>query len=190
MGKKGSACYGNYDYDAGDVPGWGSIKSFPSIINIALCGGKCDTTPGCCSFEYSPTEKICNLNTECKPTTTEVYKDYRFCVKTSKCPRPYSNHNGDVPGWGSIKSFPSISDIVGCGGKCDTTPGCCSIEYSPTEKICNLNTECKPTTTVVYKDYLFCAKEEAAQGKPAGKSPGGLPFALKFAMNQMKHGKK
>ena len=77
----GSTCPSKYTPHAGDVPGWGSIGSFPSISDIGICEDKCDLTTGCCSFEYSPTEKICNLNTECRPTKAEVYKDYAFCMK-------------------------------------------------------------------------------------------------------------
>ena len=77
----------------------------------------------------------------------------------STCPFPYSNDVGDVPGWGSIKSLPSISNIESCARHCSTTPfRCCSFEYSPTRRKCNLNTECRPTTTAVFGDYAFCVK--------------------------------
>ena len=83
----GSTCPAQYTNYAGDVPGWGSIRSLLSINNVASCARNCDLTSGCCSFEYSPTERRCNLNTECKPTTAAVHKDYTFCVKGIKTKR-------------------------------------------------------------------------------------------------------
>ena len=74
------------------------------------------------------------------------------------CPVYYSNVPGDVPGWGSIRSLPSIKDVASCASHCDLTSGCCSFEFSTTEMICNLNRECKPTRTANYKDYAFCVK--------------------------------
>ena len=76
----GSSCPVHYYKDAGDVPGWGSIQSLPSINNVVSCARHCDVTSGCCSFEYSPTEMKCNLNRECRPTKG-AYKDYAFYVK-------------------------------------------------------------------------------------------------------------
>ena len=77
----GSTCPVQYTNYAGDVPGWGSIQSLLSINNDTSCAKHCDLTSGCCSFEYSPTERRCNLNRECKPTRAEVHKNYTFCVK-------------------------------------------------------------------------------------------------------------
>ena len=87
-------CPENYTEYPGDVPGWGSIISLPSffaspdlpsIDDINSCALACDLTPDCCSFEFSQTEVRCNLNTECGPTSTEIYKDYTFCVKGNSC---------------------------------------------------------------------------------------------------------
>jgi hypothetical protein len=152
-----STCPVQYHIEAGDVPGWGSISGLHSINSVSSCAEHCDLTYGCCSFEYSLTERRCNLNRECKPTTT-VYKDYAYCVKGSTCPVQYTNYAGDVPGWGSIRSLLSINNVASCANHCDLTSGCCSFEYSPTERRCNLNTECKPTTAAVHKDYTFCVK--------------------------------
>ena len=73
------------------------------------------------------------------------------------CPSPYTEIPGDVGDWGSLESHSSIDNILSCARLCDGNPACCSFEYSPTEKKCNLNKECKPTRQV-YKDYAFCAK--------------------------------
>ena len=88
-------CPENYTEYPGDVPGWGSIMSLtsphefeyklPPIDDINSCAQACDGTLDCCSFEFSQTEVRCNLNTECGPTSTEIYKDYTFCVKGNSC---------------------------------------------------------------------------------------------------------
>ena len=65
----------------GDLPGMGQIESNPSIEESVLdCSDKCNDETNCCSFEYSGTEKKCNLNSDCQPTQA-VYKDYSFCSK-------------------------------------------------------------------------------------------------------------
>ena len=35
----------------------------------------------CCSYEYSPKEKTCNLNKNCKPTEEQT-KDFKLCVES------------------------------------------------------------------------------------------------------------
>ena len=66
----------------GDIPGVGQIGSNPSIEESVLdCSERCNVETNCCSFEYSSTEKKCNLNIDCQPTTQAVYKDYGFCSK-------------------------------------------------------------------------------------------------------------
>ena len=75
-----TGCPDGYAYHAGDIPGWGSLSSHNSIDDIASCAEQCDGTPACCSFEYNPTGKICNLNEECRPSTGPV-EGVAFCVK-------------------------------------------------------------------------------------------------------------
>ena len=59
----------------------GQIGSNPSIEESILdCSNRCNGEANCCSFEYSITEKNCNLNSDCQPTVN-VYKDYAFCSK-------------------------------------------------------------------------------------------------------------
>ena len=55
------------------------MGSFSNIPNNDECGMKCLSTAGCRSYEYSPTEKKCNLNTVDAPSRG-IYKDYAFCV--------------------------------------------------------------------------------------------------------------
>merc|ERR1711936_664511 len=66
--------------NASDGPGKGSITQLNSIDNISTCAGYCNANSICCSFEYSPTEEMCNLNMECQPILPMV-EDFCFCVK-------------------------------------------------------------------------------------------------------------
>ena len=71
------------------VPGWvpGRIPSrgFKHRDNQELdqCAEFCNKTPECCSFEYSPKRRMCNLNKECKPTQSQL-QDFVFCVSKRK----------------------------------------------------------------------------------------------------------
>ena len=62
--KKVSAdCPSGYELKHGDIPGWGQVGKNPSIERkISDCSARCDNQEECCSFEYSPTRKRCNLN--------------------------------------------------------------------------------------------------------------------------------
>ena len=104
-------------------------------------------------------------NTKKKCNTYSRYIQTHFFIPV--CPENYTEYPGDVPGWGSIMSLPSfwgssdlppINDMNSCAYACNLTPDCCSFEFSQTEVKCNLNTECGPTTTEIYKDYIFCVK--------------------------------
>ena len=65
----------------GDIPGRGQIGNNPSTeATISDCSNRCNSQPNCFSFEYSATEKKCNLNRDYLPTQ-DVYKDYSFCSK-------------------------------------------------------------------------------------------------------------
>ena len=71
---------------------------------------------------------------------------------------------GDIPGVGQIGSNPSIEEsVLDCSERCIEETNCCSFEYSSTEKKCNLNIDCQPTTEAVYKDYSFCSKGNLAE---------------------------
>ena len=77
----------------------------------------------------------------------------------SDCPQGYQLTQGDIPGWGnSIKPGGYLNQNIGqCKDLCNANNLCCSFEWSPTERRCNLNQECVPTEGK-YKDYLFCHK--------------------------------
>ena len=75
------------------------------------------------------------------------------------CPEGYTLKPGDVPGWGTISGRHSAATVEDCTAICDQNDRCCSVEWSPTEKLCNLNKECKPTARL-YKDYLLCSNSD------------------------------
>ena len=54
------------------------------------------------------------------------------------------------------------SNSVRCRFACSQTPKCCSYEYSPDRKMCNLNKECEPTEGK-HVDFLFCKKLASAE---------------------------
>ena len=50
-----------------------------------------------------------------------------------------------------------------CYDRCFTEgESCCSYEYSPHRRMCNLNKECDPTDKK-HADFLFCRRHDAAQ---------------------------
>jgi hypothetical protein len=79
------------------------------------------------------------------------------------CPQGYLSREGDVPGYGTeIKGKQNTDVVTDCSSKCDIDPNCCSFEWSPTTKLCNLNRTCEPTQAK-YKDYYFCTKGQPWQ---------------------------
>ena len=75
-------CPNGYFRLIGDVPGYGTIKGNIVKDTITKCAQWCESTNGCCSFEYSYTTLKCNLNSECYPTVqnpTEKENEF-FCV--------------------------------------------------------------------------------------------------------------
>ena len=82
---------------------------------------------------------------------------------SSQCPYGYVLKEGDIPGWGQVGHNPTVeATITDCSNRCNNEPICCSFEYSQTEKKCNLNTGCKPTTGIVLDQgslpWIFCTK--------------------------------
>ena len=72
-----------YKLVPGDTPGWGLQIRGKIQTTAKGCAKYCSEEKSCCSYEYSPTEKLCNLNKDCKPTA-EKYEDFDFCVKGIK----------------------------------------------------------------------------------------------------------
>ena len=72
-------CPEGYYNEWGWVSGWGQIRgNFESTMTD--CGAECTNTTECCSFEFSYTSRLCNLNTDCAPTHVK-YSDYYNCIK-------------------------------------------------------------------------------------------------------------
>ena len=62
--------------------------SFDNLFSMILrCMFKCMSNKDCCSYEYSPVRKMCNLNKECKPTGGKV-GDFLFCQKIREAGNP------------------------------------------------------------------------------------------------------
>ena len=79
-------CPDGYKLKEGDIPGWGQIGHNKTVVaTITDCSNMCNNEPNCCSFEYSRTDKKCNLNTDCIPTQNK-YLDYHFCTIKGKTP--------------------------------------------------------------------------------------------------------
>jgi len=72
-------CPAGYESMDGDIPGWGQLKG---RINTTMegCSEECSKHEGCCSYEYSFSSRLCNLNKDCAPTQGK-YEDYHFCTK-------------------------------------------------------------------------------------------------------------
>ena len=178
------SCPSGYSPKSGDVPGWGSISSNPLVLTVNDCSYLCNKDASCCSFEYSSTTKVCNLNKECEPSQGP-FQDFIFCSPVQEgrlmsfswyycfnhinfihslnhlgeCPYGYSPKSGDVPGWGSISKNPRIATVNECSSLCNRDESCCSFEYSSTTQICNLNRECDPTQGP-FEDYIFWSKDQ------------------------------
>jgi len=80
---KNDICEKGYLYMPGDVPGSGSNKYLTTggIDSAEKCAEFCTKQEGCGSYEFSPSELKCNINTENEPTSRKIYKDYQFCSK-------------------------------------------------------------------------------------------------------------
>ena len=96
--------------------------------------------------------------------TRGVIRPFRCLDKCSstlpECPEGYILVEGDVGGYGNVGDPPSVPDqeLGSCAALCNHLPDdCCSFEWSPTERRCNLNQECAPTKNK-FRDYLFCVK--------------------------------
>ena len=77
-----SVCKDGFKLIPGDVPGrgeFGSNGKFSNISDTDQCGTLCLANLWCKSYEYSATEKCCNLNRKAEPTDPKIYKDYSFC---------------------------------------------------------------------------------------------------------------
>ena len=72
------------------------------------------------------------------------------------CPLGYNYHNGGVSGWGSISGqayFEELS-LTFCKWLCESKTDCCSFEWSPTSRMCNLNKELDTRTTCFAREKV------------------------------------
>merc|ERR1711933_538 len=72
-------CPANYVSAEGDIAGWGQIKGRIQTT-MKGCSEECNKHEECCSFEYSHSSGLCNLNRDCQPSK-EKYLDYNFCIR-------------------------------------------------------------------------------------------------------------
>merc|ERR1719347_1618348 len=86
---KEDSCPAGYATLYGDIGGRGDINAGEEGITRDQCEGKCTSNPRCCSFEYSPARRFCNLNTKCSPTSKK-YQDFMFCAKSDYCPTGFT----------------------------------------------------------------------------------------------------
>jgi len=77
------ACRDGYEATTGDVIGSATRGSYWNTDTSEKCANYCDEndmwqTKPCCSYMWSPSERKCDLYTECKPNGPQ-WKDYQFC---------------------------------------------------------------------------------------------------------------
>eukprot|EP00092_Neocalanus_flemingeri_P012265 GFUD01013221.1.p1 GENE.GFUD01013221.1~~GFUD01013221.1.p1 ORF type:complete len:589 (+),score=124.60 GFUD01013221.1:122-1768(+) len=92
---KGS-CPAGYYLGSGDIPGWGQIRG-KIETSLAGCGEECSNTKECCSFEFSVTSGLCNLNRDCQPSKIP-YKDYYFCIQNKEGTKWQKVYSHDTAG--------------------------------------------------------------------------------------------
>ena len=56
---------------------------FDNSVFLFRCWKECASSSDCCSYEYSPSVKMCNLNKKCEPEEKKV-GDFLFCKKLKK----------------------------------------------------------------------------------------------------------
>ena len=76
-------CGSEFEEAVGDIPGWGTVNGrggAETVTDCSKCADLCSSDTACKSYECSPSEKKCSLNSVANPTSG-AYKDYTFCVK-------------------------------------------------------------------------------------------------------------
>ena len=71
---------------------------------------------------------------------------------------------GDTPGWGQLGGRLSSATMQECTKLCTEKQGCCSVEYSPTRNLCNLNSDCEPSAEP-HEDFIFCSHRKGIMSK-------------------------
>mmetsp|Transcript_50386 Transcript_50386/g.150650 ORF Transcript_50386/g.150650 Transcript_50386/m.150650 type:complete len:553 (-) Transcript_50386:233-1891(-) len=80
-------CPEGYERVVGDVYGGDQFSGSRRSVAESLeeCAQRCSRTPGCGSFEYSPSRKRCFRNSQTRPTHTADRLDFVFC-RRAPCP--------------------------------------------------------------------------------------------------------
>merc|ERR1719187_1868372 len=126
-----------------------------------------------CSSYYDDNPHNCGC---CDTNTFTASVQCCTCGGGYGCPDGYRLLPGDKPGWGDIGSF-RVNSLHECTNKCNERHDCRAFEYSPTEKICNLNNR-DVANHPKYKDYITCAK---------GGGVGGGGGAVSFTVSSTGH---
>merc|ERR1712130_515506 len=144
-----SCAVGYFGDRKGDIPGWTYVEGAGAgewIANCGECADLCSVRDKCLSYQCSPSELKCNLNSVTDPTRPKV-RDYMFCSK-KLCANGYNYQAGDVPGWTSVDGAgggQSVDDCAKCADLCSVRNKCLSYQCSPSELKCNLNSVADPT---------------------------------------------
>ena len=84
-GKEQGACGDGFFQQHGDVPGFGMVGESgggQAVTECSECRELCASTSGCLSYECSPSELKCNLNSRNSPEEgSSDNLDYAFCSK-------------------------------------------------------------------------------------------------------------
>lgn len=103
--------------------------------SIDECGQRCDRTPGCGSFEYSPTRKKCYRNSQTQPTHDGDRGDWTFCRRR---PCPSFKTREACIGPPVTSSFHSIDVDLRPGSYCIWSGGACQAPMACTAEDCFL----------------------------------------------------
>jgi len=103
--------------------------------SIEECGQRCDRTPGCGSFEYSPTRKKCYRNSQTHPTHDGDRGDWTFCRRR---PCPSFKTKEACVGPPVTSSFHSIDVDLRPGSYCIWSGGVCQAPMACTAEDCFL----------------------------------------------------
>merc|ERR1711974_402781 len=160
----GMACPPGFMITYGSISGRGFYNK--NKKDILSCAKKCTIgirrgghSLSCCSFEWSEREARCKLHHRCQPDQPR-HRDYLTCRKEAHgCHEAYELIEGSAKG--NNLQMNNVNHIK-CSFQCSANRDCCSYEYSPDSKICNLHEECEAKEKKV-EDLLFCRKGKKPQ---------------------------
>lgn len=136
--EKKKICPAGYELMIGDVYGgdqWGERAKRTFADSAADCAQRCTRTPGCGSFEYSPSLKRCFRNTQTRPTHAEQRGDFLFCRRR---PCPSFRTREDCVGPESPSAWHSAEVSLRPGSYCIWSGGACQAPMACTATDCFL----------------------------------------------------